>query len=720
MIMEVRQLAAVEQAGKMTCEMPGHLLGGLGAGWYRLLTPGRDAGGTIPDDENPGLSARAQGSIHHYLVEPVDLQTGNPGKKIRSAHPRRPHRQPGMDPFPLPGDKAFGVGPLHHGAGMDLHAHGFEAGVGGAGYPLRQRRQNARGCLDQVHAQLITCKPVMAVTAQHGHRMMKLRSQFHARGATTHNGHRQGLRVVIGMETGVEKALTQALGLLLAVQEETVFGNTGSAEIIAATADRQHQPVVAQVAAGQHNTTGLIMQRRQCDPASPGIQIRERSRLEPVVIVAGMGTVVHGIQVRAHRPGGHFVKARLPYMDGTGIDQHHLGLAIAPQGPAQPGNQGQTAGAATDHYNPRNRHLYLSPARKGAKSRHKSSIRVSPHWLTPAPPPAALGPKPLRIGYTWRFHRMPGVQMKPSVVRIATRSSPLAVWQAEHVQGKLEEAHPGLKVELLPVKTRGDRILDTPLAKIGGKGLFIKELEEAMLDGRADIAVHSMKDVPMELPDGMALPVICKRGDPRDAFVSHDYGHLDELPEGARLGTSSLRRQSLARARRPDLEVLSLRGNVQTRLGKLDAGEFDAILLASAGLRRLGMEERIRCDLEPEVMLPAVGQGAIGIECREDDASLRELLMPLEDRDTRDRLSAERAMNRRLEGGCQVPIAGHAILEDDDLWLRGAVGSEDGREVLRAEGRRARAEAAELGNEVAEALLTQGAGEILAEVYGTS
>ena len=310
--------------------------------------------------------------------------------------------------------------------------------------------------------------------------------------------------------------------------------------------------------------------------------------------------------------------------------------------------------------------------------------------------------------------------MKPSLVRIATRSSPLAVWQAEHVREKLEAAHPRLKVELLPVKTRGDRILDTPLAKIGGKGLFIKELEEAMLDGRADIAVHSMKDVPMELPPGMALPVICARGDPRDAFVSPHYGHLDELPEGARLGTSSLRRQSLARARRPDLEVLSLRGNVQTRLGKLDAGEFDAILLASAGLRRLGLEERIRCDLEPEVLLPAVGQGAVGIECREDATALQELLMSLEDRDTRDRLTAERAMNRRLEGGCQVPIAGHAILEGDSIWLRGAVGSEDGSQTLRAEGRRPREQAEELGNEVAEALLAQGAGEILAEVYGTS
>ncbi len=310
--------------------------------------------------------------------------------------------------------------------------------------------------------------------------------------------------------------------------------------------------------------------------------------------------------------------------------------------------------------------------------------------------------------------------MNPSALRIATRSSPLAVWQAEYVQKRLEAAHPDLRVELVPIKTQGDKILDTPLAKIGGKGLFIKELEEAMLDGRADIAVHSMKDVPMELPEGMALPVVCERDDPRDAFVSGKYGHLDELPHGARLGTSSLRRQALAKARRPDLEVLSLRGNVQTRLGKLDAGEFDAILLAAAGLKRLGLHERIRCELEADVMLPSVGQGAVGIECREDDPELHALLATLEDTDSRDRITAERAMNRRLEGGCQVPIAGFALLDGDELWLRGAVASEDGTRILRSESRAPRADAAGLGLRVAEDLLDQGAGEILAEVYGTS
>ena len=308
--------------------------------------------------------------------------------------------------------------------------------------------------------------------------------------------------------------------------------------------------------------------------------------------------------------------------------------------------------------------------------------------------------------------------MSAEILRIATRSSPLAVWQAEYVQTRLEALHPGLRVELVRIKTQGDKILDTPLAKIGGKGLFVKELEEAMMDGRADIAVHSMKDVPMELPEGMALPVICEREDPRDAFVSNHHDALMSLPEGARLGTSSLRRQAQVLANRPDLKVSSLRGNVQTRLGKLDDGQFDAIILAAAGLKRLEMHERIRYEMPPEESLPAVGQGAVGSECRADADRTRELLAPLNDPLTWDRVTAERAMNRRLEGGCQVPIAGFALLEDDGrLWLRGLVASEDGRTVLTAEDRAPRDQAHELGVGIAESLLAQGADRILRELY---
>ncbi|WP_133490094.1 hydroxymethylbilane synthase [Alcanivorax sp. 24] len=306
------------------------------------------------------------------------------------------------------------------------------------------------------------------------------------------------------------------------------------------------------------------------------------------------------------------------------------------------------------------------------------------------------------------------------ILRIATRSSPLAIWQAEYVQRRLEALHEGLTVELVRIKTQGDKILDTPLAKIGGKGLFVKELEQAMMDGRADIAVHSMKDVPMELPEGMALPVICEREDPRDAFVSNHHDALFALPEGACVGTSSLRRQAQVLANRPDLKVASLRGNVQTRLGKLDSGDFDAIILAAAGLKRLEMHDRIRYEMPPEESLPAVGQGAVGIECRAGDEPVRTLLAPLNDPLTWDRVSAERAMNRRLEGGCQVPIAGFALLEGDTLWLRGLVASESGDTVLRAEARAPREEAASLGVRVAESLLEQGAERILAELYQRS
>lgn len=303
--------------------------------------------------------------------------------------------------------------------------------------------------------------------------------------------------------------------------------------------------------------------------------------------------------------------------------------------------------------------------------------------------------------------------MSKTTIRIATRKSLLALWQAEYVKRELERHHPGLEVELLGMTTKGDRILDAPLAKVGGKGLFVKELEQAMYDGRADIAVHSMKDVPVELPEGMALPVICEREDPRDAFISPRFADLDALPEGARVGSSSLRRQCQVRARRPDLVVRDLRGNVQTRLGKLDAGEYDAIILATAGLLRLELEERIACRLPVEVSLPAIGQGAVGIECRADDIRLQELLAPLHHPETATVVAAERALNRRLEGGCQVPIAGYAVLEGDGLWLRALVGSPDGRTVIRGEVRGAPADAETLGTGLAEDLLARGADRIL-------
>lgn len=299
------------------------------------------------------------------------------------------------------------------------------------------------------------------------------------------------------------------------------------------------------------------------------------------------------------------------------------------------------------------------------------------------------------------------------MLRIATRKSPLALWQAEHVAARLRDAHPGLDVALVTMTTRGDRILDAPLAKVGGKGLFVKELEQGLLDGSADIAVHSMKDVPVEFPAGLYLPIILEREDPRDAFVSNRHADLRDLPDQAVVGTSSLRRQCQLRETRPDLRLVDLRGNVNTRLAKLDAGDFDAIILASAGLKRLGMESRISACLDPGAMLPAIGQGAIGIECREGDTAVLDLLQPLLDEDTRCRVEAERAMNNRLAGGCQVPIAGHAVLEGDELWMRGLVGRPDGSRVYRVEARAHRDAADALGIDLAERLLAQGAGEIL-------
>jgi len=310
--------------------------------------------------------------------------------------------------------------------------------------------------------------------------------------------------------------------------------------------------------------------------------------------------------------------------------------------------------------------------------------------------------------------------MTKKTLRIATRKSPLALWQAEYVRDRLQEAHPGLRVELVRMTTQGDKVLDSPLAKIGGKGLFVKELEEGLLGGRADLAVHSMKDVPVELPDGLHLPVICEREDPRDAFVSRRFASLDELPQGARVGTSSLRRQCQIKARRPDLEILNLRGNVNTRLAKLDAGDFDAVILAAAGLLRLGFAGRITTYLDTAVSLPAMGQGAVGIECRRDDPEVNELIAVLDHTTTHILVSAERAMNHRLEGGCQVPIAGHAVLENGALFLRGLVGYPDGSQVIRDEIRGDPAEASALGIALAEQLLEHGAGAILKAVYGAA
>jgi hydroxymethylbilane synthase len=303
-------------------------------------------------------------------------------------------------------------------------------------------------------------------------------------------------------------------------------------------------------------------------------------------------------------------------------------------------------------------------------------------------------------------------------IRIATRKSALALWQAEYVKATLEQAHPGLIVSLVPMVSRGDKLLDAPLAKIGGKGLFVKELETALLENEADIAVHSMKDVPMDFPEGLGLYCICEREDPRDAFVSNTFASLDELPAGSVVGTSSLRRQAQLLALRPDLKIQFLRGNVNTRLAKLDAGEYDAIILAAAGLIRLGFAARIRASISVEASLPAGGQGAVGIECRSADLAIHALLAPLHHRETALRVSAERALNKHLNGGCQVPIACYALLEGEQLWLRGLVGQPDGSQLLRAEARAASADAEALGVQVAEALLAQGAADILAAVYG--
>ncbi|MEW5754782.1 MAG: hydroxymethylbilane synthase [Pseudomonadota bacterium] len=300
---------------------------------------------------------------------------------------------------------------------------------------------------------------------------------------------------------------------------------------------------------------------------------------------------------------------------------------------------------------------------------------------------------------------------------IATRKSPLAMWQAEFVKAELERFHTGIQVEFNKMVTQGDKILDTPLAKVGGKGLFVKELEVGMLDGEADIAVHSMKDVPVEFPDGLHLAVVCEREDPRDAFVSNTYRSLKELPQGARVGTSSLRRAVQLRAHRPDLQILDLRGNVNTRLRKLDEGEFDAIILAAAGLIRLKFQDRITGFIETDISLPAVGQGAVGIECRTNDERVHRLIAPLLHQETMTRVLAERAMNHRLEGGCQVPIGGHAVITGNEIHIRGLVGSLDGKQIIRSEIRGPKDQAEALGAKLADDLLARGADKILRDVY---
>ncbi|WP_198336182.1 hydroxymethylbilane synthase [Psychrobacter celer] len=334
-----------------------------------------------------------------------------------------------------------------------------------------------------------------------------------------------------------------------------------------------------------------------------------------------------------------------------------------------------------------------------------------------------------------------------TTLNIATRQSPLALWQAEHIRDRLLALYPEMTINLLKIVTKGDKILDTPLAKIGGKGLFVKELEQALYNKDADIAVHSLKDVPMQLPEGLTLGVYCKRAAPTDAFVSNTYNSIDALPQGAIVGTSSLRRQCQIKAYRPDLQIKTLRGNVGTRLSKLDAGEYDAIILATSGLQRIKLDERIRGELDIDACLPAVGQGALAIECREGDDAVLQLLAPLNDNKARIRLIAERALNRHLEGGCQVPIAAYAVLQmadetegdraentengnNDDgniLWLRGRVGQADGSELLKAEKRitltgnqdEQEAQANQLGIDVADMLLADGAGAILSAIYDT-
>lgn len=303
------------------------------------------------------------------------------------------------------------------------------------------------------------------------------------------------------------------------------------------------------------------------------------------------------------------------------------------------------------------------------------------------------------------------------IIRIATRQSPLALWQAEHVARLLEQRFPQVQTELVKMLTRGDKLLDSPLSKIGGKGLFVKELEQGMLENTADIAVHSMKDVPMDFPEGLHLAAILEREDPRDAFVSNQYANFAELPANARIGTSSLRRQCQIKTFLPNADIIALRGNVNTRLAKLNAGDYDAIILAAAGLKRLGMADKITDCLDTTISLPACGQGAIGIECRSDDSEINELLAQLHHRETGLCVVAERAMNSRLNGGCQVPIAGFAELNGEQLSLRGLVGSPEGDVIYRSQYSGHWQDAELIGQKVAEDLLAQGADKLLAALF---
>ncbi len=301
-------------------------------------------------------------------------------------------------------------------------------------------------------------------------------------------------------------------------------------------------------------------------------------------------------------------------------------------------------------------------------------------------------------------------------ITIATRKSQLALWQSEHVADALRQAHPGLKTVLLPLSTRGDEILDQSLSKIGGKGLFLKELEQALLDGRADIAVHSMKDVPADPAEDLILPVVMERGNPFDALISTQVESLDQLPDGARVGTSSLRRQSQLLHLRPDLDIVDLRGNINTRLDKLDAGDYDAIILATAGLERLGMNERITQILNESDCLPAVAQGALGIECRRDDSATIDLIRPLHHKSSGDCVLAERAFNMKLGGSCQTPIAAHAHLLDSHIRLTGLVSSLDGSRRVKQQIIGPVSRAAQLGISLADHLLGRGADKLLAEL----
>ncbi|HEY5765276.1 MAG TPA: hydroxymethylbilane synthase [Candidatus Deferrimicrobiaceae bacterium] len=302
------------------------------------------------------------------------------------------------------------------------------------------------------------------------------------------------------------------------------------------------------------------------------------------------------------------------------------------------------------------------------------------------------------------------------VIRLGSRGSQLALWQAEHIRSGIER-RTGRPVEITKIKTTGDMILDVPLARVGGKGLFVKEIEEALLGGRIDLAVHSMKDVPTDLPDRLVIAAITRREDPRDAFLSRRYPRLEELPAGARVGTSSLRRQTQLLGLRPDLRIESLRGNLDTRIRKMEEGLFDAVILAAAGIRRLGWEAKITQYLPPEVSLPAIGQGALGIEIRRDDPETLETVSFLNDRETACAVRAERGFLKRLEGGCQVPIASFGRTEGETIFLEGLVGRPDGSQILRARAQGSVSDPESLGVELAEDLLRRGAKEILDEVY---